>query len=400
MKKITLFFGVLLICCAAFAQEPTTLVSVYPADGATNVSPFISDAIVATFNQDVVLADVSKITINGTPLTQERVEVEKTVIILIADYFTPATLYEAVIDVGAIEGLTTEVRWSFTSADIAINLTVTPENGATNVNAGAAIEFKKQQDASGNMNYYDLYMTDVFVDGNPLSNTKIDRYDFSTYRVSHRPLAYNTLHTVIIPVFGTDYDTDYGHGYSWSFTTEPAPEKLRVIPADGAEGVTLNANIQVQFDKTILEGSEKLSSISVKDEAGNEAPTTKSVAGSVLFIYHTGYYLAGNTKYTVTVPAGAVHGIEAFSYSFTTVGGSGIGDVNADNAVVVYPSKGSITVVTPSPAKISIADISGKQLATYQSNGNITIPVNYANGLYIVRVNTNGSISSHKVIVK
>jgi hypothetical protein len=37
MKKITLFFSAFLMCCATFAQEPVALVSVYPADGATNV---------------------------------------------------------------------------------------------------------------------------------------------------------------------------------------------------------------------------------------------------------------------------------------------------------------------------------------------------------------------------
>jgi hypothetical protein len=63
-------------------------------------------------------------------------------------------------------------------------------------------------------------------------------------------------------------------------------------------------------------------------------------------------------------------------------------------------SNGSLHISTGIRAKVVVLDISGRTLASYPSNGNLTIDLNYANGLYIIRIDTDGKISSHKVILR
>ncbi|KAA6301822.1 MAG: hypothetical protein EZS26_001985 [Candidatus Ordinivivax streblomastigis] len=63
-------------------------------------------------------------------------------------------------------------------------------------------------------------------------------------------------------------------------------------------------------------------------------------------------------------------------------------------------SNGSLHISTGTRAKVAVLDISGRTLASYPSNGNLTIDLNYTNGLYIIRIDTDGKISSHKVILR
>lgn len=76
-----------------------------------------------------------------------------------------------------------------------------------------------------------------------------------------------------------------------------------------------------------------------------------------------------------------------------------ISNVKGNNIQIPSVSKGSLTIYTETAANIRVFDITGKILATYQSNGNVTIDMNYTNGLYIIVVDNEGEVSSHKVIL-
>jgi beta-galactosidase len=70
----------------------------------------------------------------------------------------------------------------------------------------------------------------------------------------------------------------------------------------------------------------------------------------------------------------------------------------AEPGTVIYPvpARGNITVFTQKKAKISVMNLSGKVLAAYQSEGEITIPMNYPDGFYIIGVDT-GKIINYKI---
>lgn len=81
------------------------------------------------------------------------------------------------------------------------------------------------------------------------------------------------------------------------------------------------------------------------------------------------------------------------------VGGTGIPTVDAaDPGTVIYPvpAKGNVTVSTQGKAKIKVMDLSGQILANYQSGGELTIPMNYPDGFYIIGVDT-GKITNYKI---
>ncbi len=51
-------------------------------------------------------------------------------------------------------------------------------------------------------------------------------------------------------------------------------------------------------------------------------------------------------------------------------------------------SNGNITVYSPANTSIRIRDLSGRTLSTYTTEGQVTIPMNYSNGIYLISVDT------------
>jgi hypothetical protein len=76
--------------------------------------------------------------------------------------------------------------------------------------------------------------------------------------------------------------------------------------------------------------------------------------------------------------------------------------VNSVDGTAVYPTvtQGNIHVKTSGAATIKIMDPAGRTLATYSSTGEREIALNYAKGIYFILVESNKSISSHKVILQ
>ncbi|MQL50951.1 hypothetical protein GFC01_01420 [Desulfofundulus thermobenzoicus] len=118
------------------------------------------------------------------------------------------------------------------------------------------------------------------------------------------------------------------------------PEKQSLSPAENATGVALNAEVSITFNESIFAGSNA-GSVTIKD-ASNQSVSgvTYAVSGAKLIINHPDF--APGTKYTVTVPAGAVKdaaGNETtgdITWSFTTGDGSpapGVTPINQVDAV-------------------------------------------------------------------
>ncbi|MDR1682684.1 MAG: Ig-like domain-containing protein [Candidatus Symbiothrix sp.] len=135
------------------------------------------------------------------------------------------------------------------------------------------------------------------------------------------PLAYNTIYTVTVPAATIE---GFG-GYSFSFTTESAPEAKEFFPTKGAEKVEVNSTtaFTVQFDKSIAGSS--LEGITINEEPitpelkdGNYSQ--KDIPSSKLIFTRPPLTLDYNTEYTINIPASAINGLEEdiTDWTFTT----------------------------------------------------------------------------------
>jgi hypothetical protein len=376
---------------------PVAIYKRFPAANATDVA--INAEVKAQFNKDITVGDLTLITIKdgeGNLVPGVSATLSGATVTIAHNEFGFGETYTVTIPAEAVTGLEEAITWSFTTETAPVITNVTPDRDATDV--AIAANTLIEADFNKNILAGDLSGVTISASGTALEGVEATVSE-QKLSIAHPAFNYSTEYTVTIPAAAVK---GLAADYSWTFTTTSVPTVKTTTPVDGATNVALTTLIRVTYDKAPVTGSAGLDGVTLKNAAGDDLTGKISISGSALTIAKAaGISLEEGITYTVTVPANTIKGItELFSFSFTTVGGAGIGNINADNAVVVYSSKGSINVHTPSAAAISIADVSGKQLATYQSNGSITIPVNYANGLYIVRVNTNGNISSHKVIVK
>ena len=111
-----------------------------------------------------------------------------------------------------------------------------------------------------------------------------------------------------------------------AYSTRTVPTVRSTDPLSNASAVPVNKTIKVTFTENVLTGST-YSDITLKNASGTAVTTTNSISGSVLTIQPSAN-LASNTSYTVTVPAGAVKGIDgnglatAYSFGFTTISDS------------------------------------------------------------------------------
>jgi hypothetical protein len=127
-------------------------------------------------------------------------------------------------------------------------------------------------------------------------------------------------------------------------------------------------------------------------------------------------YYAGQTRYIAPQQAwGVTAGSKCFldtstgsDYEYWTFETAdmptGIGDIlnkGKESGVSVFPviSRGSLTIASQDKAIVKVLDIAGQILAHYESNGELTIHLNYVSGIYIIMVEKEGKISSHKVIL-
>jgi hypothetical protein len=378
--------------------EPIALFKNSPADDAPGVA--LNVPVSATFNQSVTAADLTAITIKNAAdvaVADVQATLNDYIIEIAHADFDFNTTYTVTIPVAAIDGLTEPLSWSFTTEAAPAVSSVTPENNATDVAIAANTVIKADFDKD--VLAGDLSGVTITANATALEGVQA-AVSGQTLTITHPVLDYSTVYTVNIPAAAVK---GLSEAYPWSFTTTAAPTVKSTTPADGATNVALTTLIRVTYDKQPIAGSAGLTGVTLKAADGTDITGNVTISGSALVIAKAaGVTLANGTTYTVTVPANTIKGItEPFTYSFTTVGGVGINDVNAGK-VSVYPtvSNGQLTIVTPDKASVKVLDISGRTLAGYSSNGNLNIDLNYANGLYIIKVDNNGKVSSHKVILK
>jgi len=192
------------------------------------------------------------------------------------------------------------------------------------------------------------------------------------------------------------FDELAGFAIPYTFT---GPLVLSKTPAANATKVAVDTEVSVTFDVDIT--AVDLSGISITPDPGN---VSASVSDNKLTIIHDS--LDYQTSYTVLIQAGTVAdgtGTNAnpITWSFTTEKGVGISDVYA-NLVLVYPnpSNGTVNVQVNDKSLVTVFDMLGRVVATYDVGANETISFTQSPGIYILKVESRGKVSTHKLIVE
>ncbi|MDR0798323.1 MAG: choice-of-anchor J domain-containing protein, partial [Dysgonamonadaceae bacterium] len=155
-------------------------------------------------------------------------------------------------------------------------------------------------------------------------------------------------------------------------------------------------NFIATFSKDITERS--FNNITMTG-GGNEIVVTPSISGNKLTLSHD--VLEAQTTYTISIPATVIRNFSSpINITYTT--GEGTGITNPSLFSPVYPTvtKGDLTVNTSGEATVKIQDLSGRTLAKYASNGVLNLRLNFANGIYLVVIENEKSVSTHKVILQ
>ncbi len=117
-----------------------------------------------------------------------------------------------------------------------------------------------------------------------------------------------------------------------------APAVTSTSPANNAVNVPVNSSITVNFSENIVQGNY-FNNITVKRSDNTSVTIYSTLSSGKLTITRSGNW-EYNTKYTVTIPAGAVkdaagNGCQAYTFVFTTV--------NLDKPVITAPTSSTIT---------------------------------------------------------
>ena len=163
-------------------------------------------------------------------------------------------------------------------------------------------------------------------------------------------------------------------------------------PEKDAENVAVNAEVSVTFNANVTE--KDLSGITINGE-----PFTANIDGNKLIIAHNDFKY--DTTYTVVIPASTIEGYdEEITWSFTTEKEEGISVINKDG-IKIYPnpSSGLIYVTVSENSAVSIFDVTGRIVNTHNVDANATVTITQPAGLYFVKVESNGKISTHKLVI-
>lgn len=262
-----------------------------------------------------------------------------------------------------------------------------PANGAISVPVGNNITVKFSESVSAGTNYGSITVKNP--SGTAVAVTKSISGNTLTINPNNNLIG-KTKYTVTIPTAAVKDINGAGlvNQYTFSFTTaaNTAPSVASTTPVNLATNVPNYNNIKIKFNESVFAGTN-YNYITIKNSSGTAISTTKSISGDTLLI-HPNSYLADNTKYTVTLPAGSVKDNEnlgsssQYTFSFTT-------SINTPPIVVnvLLPST-SLDYGNQIKVKFSEAIFSGT------AYGNIT--VKNASGIAIPIIK---SISSDTLII-
>ena len=309
------------------------------------------------------------------------------------------TEYTVTIPVRNINNWEEEITWKFTTESDELNVIgYTPESGAVNVSVRnqVAVSFNKAI-TLGNT-------AGVTINGTAPSSvalgSSIDGIN-NQIRLNHAVFEQGVEYTVVVPAGSV---TGYDREITWKFTTVE-PLVPVVSPADGAVSVGINEPLTITFNRAPLRPIRPAGSITIEGENGIAIDVTSrswNAEGDVITIEHTPF--DNNILYTVTIPAGFI--IDAGDYSQTitwsfTTGGTGIKDVT--DPVKVYPAitKGKLTINSEPGTKVKIVNLAGQTISVHQLSGN-TLNLNLAfnSGVYLVILENNDRVSTHKIILQ
>jgi hypothetical protein len=336
-----------------------TPIAYLPALNETNVAS--AAPVVVTFDKKLFTTDTdfSGITIkadgNNTNFFTEATIDNNKLTLSHTPFTVGAAVYTVTIPVGAVGGLYEPIVWSFTLETFALPLdTYTPANSATNVEIQQVISVRVNYatkltgvDWSGvtvkaegdNTNYAD----DVLI-SNP---TMINRTQTISIYTGNDGLPYNKLITVTIPKTAIPAQGGYElkNDIVWSFKTAVFPlEVTDKTPAANSIDVEVNSPVKVKFNNVVnINGAPNLNGVTISGAMG----VTASYSDSAVIIAHADFL--PDTAYTVTIPAGAIKGINSdISWTFNT----GNATILIDS---VSPENGATNVAVNTPITVSFS---------------------------------------------
>jgi hypothetical protein len=154
----------------------------------------------------------------------------------------------------------------------------------------------------------------------------------------------------------------------------------------GDLGININYFIDICFDRdnNILYGALYEMSAIIEKE----------------FPFSGGIYVINTTTGAATLITEVFDHLSTLAIPYTSEP-QAVSEINT-NQVSVYPnpSNGLVNVQVSEKSIITLVDLVGRVIATYQVNGNETIRFNQATGLYILKVESKNQVSTHKLIIQ
>ncbi len=206
----------------------------------------------------------------------------------------------------------------------------------------------------------------------------------------------------------------YGTGESQSFTSYSVLPEFVFNPADGSLNVNCSSNITITFNQPVrktddspITNSDIASFISLTDPSQTAIPYTGTInADKTIITVNPDQVLSGNTVITTTIAGSSIESyfddaVSETVSAFTTVSTSGLD--NIAESIDIYPNPASdfLEIFNADGAKLSIYDISGKQIFRKNSINNLEkIDISNINsGIYVITIEINGKLTERKLTI-
>ncbi|ADL49938.1 Ig-like domain-containing protein [Clostridium cellulovorans] len=323
------------VCLKAFTtavNKAPTVVSTVPTNLSINFN--VTNNILVRFSEPILAGtNYANITVKnpaGTVIPIAKAISSDTLTINPISNLANNTKYTVTIPLGAVKDstglqLASQYTFSFTTvANIAPKVvSTTPANLSTNFAVGNNITVKFSEPILAGTSYANVVVKNLA--GTVIPVQKSISSDTLIINPTSNLIG-NTKYTVTIPAGAVKDSTGLQlvNPYAFSFTTgaNTAPTVVSTTPANLSTNFAVGNNIVVKFSEALFAGST-YNSITVKNPSGVVIPIQKALSANILVINPT-INLAGNTKYTVTIPAGAFKDNEGlgfattYTFSFTT----------------------------------------------------------------------------------
>jgi hypothetical protein len=343
-------------------DSPPGVSSFSPATGATGVVP--TSNLVVTFSENITAVSGKNIAIKKTEddTTVETISANDTGKVSVSGAIAtinPATVlsdltgYYVLIDSGAFKdsankifaGISAKTDWAFTTADTSAPLVsiLTPANSATSVapSANLVLAFNENITAVAGKNITIKKKSDVS-DVEVISANDTGKVTVSGNTASINPATVldDLTQYYVLTDSGAFKDTannsfaGIADSTVWGFTTadSTAPTAVALVPVSGSLGVTLGANLSIEFNEPIVVGAgnvrifAKNSDVEIATIDVTGAGVTNNGSGIIAINpsadlqYQTDYYVKIDGTAFVDTASNAYAGIsDKTTWVFTTV---------------------------------------------------------------------------------